>query len=58
MYDADGKPTNDYALAAEININGTDDNGELSAIRRGSTVVISDVIINTVAQFVVTGSHW
>ena len=55
MYKVDGQPTNDYAEVHEIIINGSDGRGNsLSAIRRGATLVISDVVINTVAQFVVT----
>ena len=55
MYKEDGQPTNDYGEVAEIIINGTDRNNKvaLSQTRKGATLVIFDVLLNSFSQFVI-----
>ena len=55
MYTEDGQPTNDYGKVAEITFNGTDrDNkNNLAEVRRGATLIIFDVLLNSFAQFVI-----
>ena len=55
IQDGEGHVTNEWAKAKSITINGTDSNqrASLAEIRKGQTLLIQDVVLNTFVQYVV-----
>ena len=55
LFQIDGQPTSHWKDVSEVVINGTGRNtNTLNSVRKGSTLEIQDVILNTFAQYIVT----
>ena len=55
LFDQNGQPNSHWKDVASISINGTGRNTQtLASVRKGSTLEIQDVLINTYVQYIVT----